>query len=151
MATAFFPGTFNPFTIGHSYMVDCLLKIADRVVIGIGFNINKEASEQTANERKEAIMLLYKDDDRVEVVTYTGLTVEAAKKLGVDFMARGVRNAEDFQYEFNLAAVNKNISGIDTFLIPTSPELSFVSSSMVRELIENGASDEAKKYLPKAD
>lgn len=148
MGKAFFPGSFNPFTIGHADIVERALKMSDSVTIGIGYNVKKASSAENARLRMETIARLYEDDDRVEVVTYSGLTVEAVRKFGADFMVRGVRNAEDFQYEFNLAAVNKNISGIDTFLIPTSPSLSFVSSSMVNELLENGAEEEAKKFLP---
>ena len=141
--------SFDPFTIGHSDIVARALKIADSIVVGIGFNIHKPGSEKDASERMEHIKKLYLDDRRVEVMVYSGLTGEAAKRVGADFLVRGVRNPEDFQYEYNLAAVNRNLSGLETVLIPTDPKMSYVSSSMIRDLIKHGAEEEAKKYLAK--
>ena len=149
MGKAFFAGSFNPFTIGHADIVKRSLAVADEVIIGVGFNVNKPGGEENAGQRAEKIGRLYRDEARVKVVTYSGLTVRAAEKEGADFLVRGVRNTEDFLYEQNLAAVNKNISGMETFLIPTEPSISFVSSSMIKELMENGATEEAQKYLPK--
>lgn len=149
MAKAFFAGSFNPFTIGHADVVARTLGICEGVIIGVGYNVKKPEGAESAEARAETIRRLYKDERRVTVVTYSGLTVRAAEKHGADFLVRGVRNTEDFLYEQNLSAVNKNISGMDTFLIPTDPSISYVSSSMVNELIENGAIAEASKYLPK--
>ena len=148
MKKAFFPGSFNPFTVGHADIVERTLRVADIVVIGVGYNLKKPESKDNAGIRAEQIKEIYRNNDKVEVAVYSSLTVEAVKQTGSDFIVRGVRNAEDFLNEYNLAAVNKNISGIETILMPTDPALSYVSSSMVNELIENGAEEEAKAFLP---
>lgn len=149
MSVSFFPGSFNPFTVGHADIVERALEFSEKIIIGVGFNVNKPENSVSAESRATRIRQIYSANRRVEVVTYTGLTVEAVRRFGADVIIRGVRNTEDFIFEYNQAAVNKNISGIQTLFIPTDPSLSFVSSSMIRELIENGAEEEALKYLPK--
>ena len=149
MSVSFFPGSFNPFTVGHADIVERALEFSEKIIIGVGFNVNKPENSVSAESRAARIRQIYSANRRVEVVTYTGLTVEAVRHFGADVIIRGVRNTEDFIFEYNQAAVNKNISGIQTLFIPTDPSLSFVSSSMIRELIENGAEEEASKYLPK--
>lgn len=134
--TALYPGSFRPFTIGHKSIIDRTLRICDRVVVAIGFNPDKDNTD--CEQRAAEIRRIFGDDKRVEVVTYSGLTVELARECGADFMIRGVRNVTDYEYERNLAEVNLRISGIETLLMPSLPELSCVSSSMVRELAANG-------------
>ena len=112
-----YAGTFNPFTIGHKSIVDRLLAMGERVVIGIGHNPDKP--DMDIERRLEDIREIYREDPRVEVAKYVGLTV-------------------DFEYERNLAEINLRISGVETLLMPSLPELGFVSSSMVRELRANG-------------
>lgn len=143
--TVLFSGTFNPFTIGHESIVERILKICDNVVIGFGINMDKPNDEINANiERTRA---LYDGNPRVKVMNYSGLTVDFAKECGALFMVRGVRNVSDFEYERNLAEINYRISGIETFLLPALPELSYISSSMVRELKYYGK--DISEFLPK--
>ncbi|MDE7180211.1 MAG: pantetheine-phosphate adenylyltransferase [Muribaculaceae bacterium] len=142
--TALFAGTFNPFTTGHKSIADRALKLADRLVIGFGVNISK--SDPGAISRIARVKELYADNPAVTVVQYSGLTTDFARECGADFMVRGVRSVADFEYERNLADVNLKLSGIETILLPALPELSYVSGSMVRELIAHGA--DASPYLP---
>lgn len=142
--TALFAGSFNPFTIGHQSIVERTLKFCDRVVIGFGVNLSKPDSEIAS--RISAVESLYSADPRVVVMSYSGLTVDFARVCKADFMVRGVRSNSDFEYERNLAEVNLRISGIETLLMPALPELSCVSSSMVRELKSYGHN--VDEFLP---
>ncbi|MDE6006461.1 MAG: pantetheine-phosphate adenylyltransferase [Muribaculaceae bacterium] len=142
--TALFAGTFNPFTIGHKSIADRVLQIADRLVIGFG--VNPDKPDPGAVSRLAGVKRLYADDPRVTVVQYSGLTTDFARECGADFMIRGVRSVADFEYERNLADINLKISGIETLLLPALPELSYVSSSMVRELAANGV--DISPYVP---
>ena len=142
--TALFAGSFNPFTKGHKSIADRTLGLCDRLVIGFGTNPDKPDSDVMA--RIEAVKEIYADDPRVSVAQYTGLTVDFARECGADFMIRGVRSVADFEYERNLADINLRLSGIETLLMPALPELSYVSSSMVRELKANGV--DVTPYLP---
>lgn len=143
--TAFFPGSFNPFTIGHKSIVERALTIFDTVVIGIGHNIAKEPTEEV-DQRVKQIADIFRNNDSVNVISYSGLSVEAAKSVEADCMIRGVRSASDYEYELNLADANRDISGIETLLLPALPQYSFISSSMVRELQAFGS--DVSKYLP---
>lgn len=135
--TALFAGSFDPFTIGHEAIVRRGLEIFDRIIIGIGYNENKHGT-WTPDERLEAIRGLYSGEPRVNVELYTGLTVDYAVKSGARFLLRGVRGAIDFEYERNLADINRAISGIETVILISEPDMAIVSSSMVRELLHNG-------------
>lgn len=147
MRTAVFPGTFDPFTIGHKDIADRALKIFDRLVIAIGYNIHKAAADSIA-ARVRDIEVLYANDPRVTVEAYTGLTVDFARRCGAGFIVRGLREVKDFEYERNLADTNAAISDIETVFLTARPELGFVSSSMVRELTAHGY--DAARFLPKA-
>ena len=134
---ALFPGSFDPFTIGHHSIVQRALPLFDRIVIAIGVNGAKR-SMFSAEQRLEMISALYRDEPRVEVVCYECLTVELARQHNADFILRGVRMIADFEYEKNLAEVNRALDGIETVLLDTLPEHSHISSSIVRELIHYG-------------
>ena len=112
---ALFPGSFDPYTIGHYSIVERALPLFDKIVIAVGVNRNKQ-SLMSEEKRVEAIRSLYESNDKVEVISYDGLTVDAAKKYGARFLLRGVRQVADFEYERNLAEVNRNISGLETIL-----------------------------------
>ena len=146
MKTAVFPGSFDPFTIGHKDIADRALRIFDRLIIAIGYNINK-AAEESISERVADIEALFAGDDRVSVEAYTGLTVEFARRRGAGFIVRGLREVKDFEYERSLADTNAAISDIETLFLTARPELGFVSSSMVRELSAHGF--DASRFLPK--
>ncbi len=134
---AIFPGSFDPYTIGHYSIVDRALPMFDKIIVAVGVNSSKK-SFMTEQERVDAIRSLYEEEPRVEVIAYDGLTVDAAERLGARFILRGVRLIQDFEYEKNLAEVNRNISGMETVLLYTLPEYGHISSSIVRELISFG-------------
>ena len=133
-----FPGSFNPFTIGHQSLVDRGLELFDSIVIAVGISATKEVGEEEIISRLEPIRRLYEGNERVEVTYYTGLTIDAARRHGCKFLLRGIRNSIDMEYERSLADINRRISGIETVLLLTLPELSAVSSSAVRELQRYG-------------
>lgn len=132
--TAIFPGSFNPFTIGHKNIVDrALASIADKVVIAVGINSSKQNCAD-AQKRVEAIKALYEGEGRVDVISYDCLTADIAREIGADCILRGVRSVKDFEYERDIAEVNRRLTGIETVLLYSEPELAHISSSIVREL-----------------
>ena len=133
MKTILFPGSFDPFTIGHADIVERALKIFDNIVIAIGINEGKTPF-MPLDQRVETIKQLYKDTPRVEVDTYKGLTTDYARQRGISTLLRGVRNITDFEYERNLADINRQICQIETIILFCKPELAAISSSTVREL-----------------
>lgn len=143
--TLLFPGSFDPFTIGHKWIVDKALEIADKVVVAIGINENKTRTF-TIEDVAEKIKKVYSQNPRVEVITYKGLTIDIAKQVGTTAIVRGVRSTIDFEYEKNIADINRELSGIETILLFTNPTLSHISSSMVRELNHFGY--DISKYIP---
>lgn len=146
MRIALFPGTFDPFTIGHKDIVDRALKMFDKVVVAVGYNEHKTTGGSVA-ERENFIRAVYDGVDSVEVASYSGLTVDFARAVGADFIVRGLREVKDFEYERNLADTNAAISGMETVFLVARPEYGFISSSMVRELINNGY--DASRFLPR--
>ena len=145
MRTAVFPGTYDPFTIGHDALVRRALNLVDELYIAIGINTEKRTM-QTLEERMQRIATLYKDEPRIHVVSYEGLTTDFAQSIGAQFILRGVRNTIDFEYERNIADVNKMLTGIDSLLLISEPEYAAISSSMVRELAHFGK--DISRYLP---
>ena len=143
--TLLFPGSFDPFTIGHKWVVDKALTIADRVVIAIGVNENKKRTF-AIDDVAATIKNIYAQNPQVEVVTYSGLTIDIVKEVGADAIVRGVRSTIDFEYEKNIADINRELSGVETILLFTHPTLSHISSSMVREL--NHFGHDVSKYIP---
>ena len=143
--TSLFPGSFDPFTTGHADIVNRTLKFADRVVIAIGVHPTKKGL-YSPDQRKAAIERVYKDNPRVEVIVYEGLTTDLAHRLDVDNIVRGVRNITDFEYERNIAEVNRHLTGIETVLLFADPAYAAVSSSVVRELMSYGK--DVTPFLP---
>ncbi len=141
---ALFAGSFDPFTIGHASIVERALHLFDSLVIGIGFNEHKPG-EWTVDQRLKAIKSLYKSNPRISVEAYSGLTSVFAKEVGAGILLRGIRTIQDFEYERNLADINREVFNIDTTFLVSDPKLSFVSSSMVRELLHNGF--DASQYI----
>ena len=137
MKKALFAGSFDPFTRGHQSIVDRTLAIADEVVVAIGRNANNHTM-LTLEQRIEAIEQLYADEPRVKVMSYDGLTTDFAASVGATFLVRGVRNIADFEFERNIADVNRKLTGIETVLLVTESEYSHISSSIVRELMSYG-------------
>jgi len=133
MKIAIFPGSFDPFTLGHYDIVNRGLTLFDRIVIGIGRNSTKKETFPI-REREEAIRKIFKDEPRVEVKIYDCLTVDFAREVGAEFILRGVRCVADFEYERNMAEANKSLGGIETILLYTRPEYAHISSTLVRDL-----------------
>ena len=143
--TGLLPGTFDPFTIGHDALVRRAQNIVDELYIAIGINTEKHTLF-SLEERMERIAALYKDEPRIHVVSYEGLTTDFAQSIGAQFIVRGVRSAIDFEYERNIADVNRMLTGIDTLLLISEPQYAAISSSMVRELAHFGK--DIRSYLP---
>ena len=138
MKTAIFPGSFDPFTRGHQSLVEEALRLFDRVVIAIGENVNKR-SLLSLDARKKLITDLYATEPRVECISYSSLTGDAAREVGATAIIRGVRNTIDFEYERTLAQTNSRLyPDITTVMLFTRPEYADVSSSTVRELLAFG-------------
>ncbi len=143
---ALFPGSFNPFTKGHKNIVERTLQsVADTVIIAIGNNCEKKCM-QTVEERVESIQRVFKGNEKVRVMAYEGLTIDFAKSVNADFIVRGVRSIKDFEYEREIADVNRKLSGIETILLYTEPEYASISSSLVRELKSYGK--DVSQFLP---
>ncbi len=136
---ALFAGTFDPFTVGHLSVVERGAEIFDSVVIGVGFNAEKPGASQTVEERVAAIRRAVSGLPGVEVMAYSGLTVDAAREIGARFLLRGVRSVADFEYERSMADMNRLLAGLETVLLYTLPEHSMISSSVVRDLKRHGA------------
>jgi pantetheine-phosphate adenylyltransferase len=142
---AIFPGSFDPFTRGHESIVRRTLPLFDKFVIAIGVNADKR-SFMTMEQRQAFIESVFSDDERVQVIAYSNMTVEAAREVGAQFIVRGVRLIQDFENEKHLAEVNRDLTGIETILLYTLPEYSHISSSIVRELARYG--QDVSAYLP---
>lgn len=142
---AIFPGSFDPFTVGHASIVNRGLPLFDEIVIGVGLNENKR-SLYSSHERVEAIRKIYANEPRVRVESYNDLTIDFAKRQNASFILRGLRSVKDFEYERDIANMNCRLSGIETVLLFTEAEYSSVSSSVVRELIAFGK--DVSDFLP---
>lgn len=134
MRRAIFPGTFDPFTIGHYSIVTRSLTFMDEVIIGIGINENKN-TYFPVEKRAEMISKLYRDEPRIKVQSYDCLTVDFAKQVDAPFIVRGIRTVKDFEYEETIADINRKLTGVETILLFTEPELTCISSTIVRELL----------------
>lgn len=143
--TALFTGSFDPFTKGHADIVQRALTVFDGIVIGIGINENKKTMF-TADERLQMIKALYQEDERVEIKTYTGLTVDFAREIKATCILRSLRSVKDYEYELSMADINKKLSGIETMILFTNPRLAYISSSVVRELLHFGK--DVTDFLP---
>ena len=142
---ALFAGTFNPYTIGHHSIVTRALAMFDKIIIAIGHNSQKSSPEDT-EERVAKITRTYADEPRVEVVAYEGLTSDFAKEQGACCLLRGVRSVKDFEYERDLADLNREISGLETVILLSEPQYAAISSSAVRELMSYGK--DVSKFIP---
>jgi pantetheine-phosphate adenylyltransferase len=146
MKRAVFPGSFDPVTIGHQDIVNRGLKIFDEIIIGVGENIDKKYMF-SSNERFDFVSETFEADAKVLIKTYDGLTVDFCKKNNAEFIIRGLRNPADFEFEKSIALTNREMTGIETVFFLTSPKNSFISSSIVRDLIKNKG--DYKLFIPK--
>ena len=134
MKKAIFPGSFDPITLGHLDIVNRGVTLFDEVIIAIGENSSKDYMF-SLEERKRFIEATFKDNPKVSVVSYSGLTTDFCKEIGVDFILRGLRNPADFEFEKAIAQTNRHLSTLETVFLLTSAQTSFISSSIVREII----------------
>lgn len=131
---ALFPGTFDPFTIGHLSIVERALGLFDEVVVAIGFNDAKR-TYFSLEERIKMIQNLFEQNPKIRVFAYNNLTVDFAQEIGANYILRGIRSINDFEFEKTIADVNRTISGVETVILFTEPEHTHISSTIVRELI----------------
>ena len=137
-----FVGSFDPFTIGHDSVVRRALALFDHLVIGVGVNQGKRYMLSAV----EAIRSLYRDESRISVEQYSDLTVDFAKRLGAQFIVKGVRSVRDFEFEREQADINRRLTGIETIVLFAEPGLDSISSTVVRELTHFG--HDCRSFLP---
>ena len=146
MRTGIFVGSFDPFTIGHESIVRRVLPLFDRIVIGVGFNGQKDHL-LSVDERVGRIARLYRNEPRIEVKEYNGLTIDFARRERAGYIVKGVRSMKDFEYEREQADINRRMGGVETLLLFSEPQCGYISSSMVRELKRFGR--DVSEFLPK--
>ena len=134
MKRALFPGSFDPITLGHYDIIIRGVKLFDEVIVAIGINSDKKYMF-SLEERTKFIEEAFKDEPKVKVLTYEGLTVDFCKELRVKYILRGLRNPADFEFEKAIAHTNRKLSNIETVFLLTAARTSFISSSIVREVI----------------
>ncbi len=143
-----FPGTFDPITLGHTDIIDRALPLFDKVIIGIGRNINKQPMF-TDEQRAEWVKEIYAENKKVEPLIYDGLTVDCCKQIGANFILRGIRYVNDFEYEKAIADMNRSLAdNIETIFLTCLPQYTSVASTLVRDVLRNGG--DVSKFLPKA-
>jgi pantetheine-phosphate adenylyltransferase len=143
-----FPGTFDPVTLGHVDIINRALPLFDKIIVGIGLNTAK-APMFSPDQRLQWIKDIYKDEERVEGAVYEGLTVNFCKKIGAQFILRGIRYVSDFEYEKTIADANRTLDkSIETIFLTGEPKFTSVASTIVRDIIRNGG--DATPFLPEA-
>ena len=146
MRICLFPGTFDPVTLGHTDIIDRALPLFDKLIIGIGRNSNKQPMF-TEEQRLEWLRDIYKDNSKVEAVVYDGLTVDCCKKVGANFILRGIRYVNDFEYEKAIADMNRSIDEkVETIFLTCLPKFTSVASTLVRDVLRNGGN--VSQFLP---
>lgn len=154
MKRAVFPGSFDPITIGHYDIIKRGLTLFDEIILGIGLNADKKYMFSLA-ERQKFLINTFKDEPRIKVKTYQGLTVNFCKQENAQFILRGLRNPADFEFEKAIAHTNRTLEKIETIFLLTSSGKSYISSSIVRDVMRHKGDysslvpETAKIYLPK--
>jgi len=143
-----FPGTFDPVTLGHTDIISRSIHLFDKMYIGLGRNSNK-TTLFSESQRLDWLHEIYKNDDKIEVLAYDGLTVDCCKKVGATYILRGIRYVNDFEYEKAIADMNRSISeGIETIFLTCLPKYTSVASTLIRDVYRNGGNVE--QFLPDA-
>ncbi|WP_299529317.1 pantetheine-phosphate adenylyltransferase [Ulvibacterium sp.] len=137
MRRAIFPGSFDPLTLGHYDIIKRGITLFDEIIIAIGINAEKQYMF-TLEQRMRFIKKAFEKEPKIRVLTYQGLTVEFCKKVHADFILRGLRNPADFEFEKAIAHTNRKLSEIETVFLLTSSGKSYISSSIVRDVIRHG-------------
>lgn len=141
-----FPGTFDPVTLGHTDIINRALPLFDKLVVGIGRNVNKVPmfSEQ---QRLQWLRDIYKNNPKVHAVVYDGLTVQCCKEVGANFILRGIRYVNDFEYEKAIADMNRSLENdIETIFLTCLPQYTSVASTLVRDVLKNRG--DVSNFLP---
>ena len=136
MRRALFPGSFDPITLGHYDIIKRGVHLFDEVIVAIGVNSEKKYMF-SLEERKQFLEESFKDEPKVKIMDYTGLTIQFCKEVNAQFILRGLRNPADFEFEKAIAHTNRKLSKIETVFLLTAAKTSFISSSIVREVIKN--------------
>jgi len=145
---AIFPGSFDPITKGHESIVRRAIPLFDKIIIAIGTNSSKKYMFDL-EQRKSWIKSTFSDETKIEVIEYSGLTVDFCKKQNANFILRGLRSYSDFDYEFGIAQMNKSlVNTVETIFLLTEPEYIAISSTIVRDIVRNNGNVE--QFLPKA-
>lgn len=143
---ALFPGTFDPVTFGHIDIIERSLPLFDKLYIGIGVNANKEPMF-TAEQRAKWLNDIFKNEPKVEAVIYEGLTVNCCKQLQANYILRGIRYVNDFEYEKAIADMNRSLdAGIETVFLTCLPKYTSVASTLVRDVVRNGG--DVSQFVP---
>ena len=137
MRKAVFPGSFDPITLGHYDIIKRSISLFDEIIIAIGINAEKKYMF-SLEERKRFIEEAFADEPSISIITYEGLTIDLCKKLKANFILRGLRNPADFEFEKAIAHTNRRLSKIETVFLLTAAKTSYISSSIVRDVIRNG-------------
>jgi pantetheine-phosphate adenylyltransferase len=137
MKRALFPGSFDPFTKGHESVIQKAVHLFDEIVIGVGVNTSKNYYFEL-DKRLKQIQAIYENEPRIRVMTFHKLTVEFCKDIEAQFILRGLRDTNDFEYEKAIAQMNLNLSGIETVFFMTDPGVAPISATIVREIARNG-------------
>jgi pantetheine-phosphate adenylyltransferase len=146
MRICLFPGTFDPVTLGHVDIIDRALPLFDKLIIGIGRNVNK-APMFSEEQRLQWIKEIYKGNNKVDAVAYDGLTVECCKSVGANFILRGIRYVNDFEYEKAIADMNRSLDKkVETIFLTCLPQFTSVASTLVRDVLRNGG--DVSQFLP---
>jgi pantetheine-phosphate adenylyltransferase len=144
--TAVFPGSFDPITRGHESVIRRALPLFDEVYIAVGINAEKKGFFDL-NLRMEWIRKVFEKFPQVKVIQYEGLTVDLCKKLGAQYLLRGLRTSADFEFERSIGQINKKLyPDIETVFFLTAPEYSMINSSIVRDILRNGG--DASQFVP---
>lgn len=147
MRKAIFPGSFDPITLGHQDIINRALPLFDEIVIAIGVNADKKYMF-SLEERKRFIKETFQNEPKISVITYEGLTIDLCHKINANFILRGLRNPADFEFEKAIAHTNRRLSKIETVFLLTAAKTSYISSSIVRDVIRNNG--EYKLLVPEA-
>ncbi|MEO8823814.1 MAG: pantetheine-phosphate adenylyltransferase [Ginsengibacter sp.] len=141
-----FPGTFDPVTLGHTDIIERALPLFDKLYIGLGSNINK-VPMFSEEQRLDWLREIYKDEPKIDVLAYDGLTVACCKKVGANFILRGIRYVNDFEYEKAIADMNRSLkNNVETIFLTTLPKYTSIASTLIRDVLRNGG--DISQFLP---